>query len=279
MAVLLRALGIPARVTLGFTPGTFDAARGQWVVTSQNAHAWVEVLFPEFGWLPFEPTPTRSNPVAVPYTAFNTAQTGGAAGCDVPGQCNRGGKFGNSGTTREPGAFGSRRAKGQNEGVAPSSDLGTSAERESSPLQRWRVRLLLAALALVVLIAFAIPVAKSSRRRLAIRMARDPRQRVLTSFQVLSEQAADLRLGRRANETPAEYRSRLGRAVPTLDGPLDLLTRLTTQAAYSDRDLSPGQAEEASRSARSVIREIRATVGGAVRFLGLFRIERYSLPR
>jgi hypothetical protein len=58
-----------------------------------------------------------------------------------------------------------------------------------------------------------------------------------------------------------------------------MLTRLTTEAAYSDRGFSQGQAEEASRSARSVIREIRGTVGTAVRLLGLFRIERYSLAR
>ena len=60
---------------------------------------------------------------------------------------------------------------------------------------------------------------------------------------------------------------------------MDLLVRRTTRAAYSNDDLSPQQADEASASARSVIREIRDQVGARVRLLGLFRIERYSLPR
>jgi len=276
MAVLLRALGIPARVALGFTPGTFDAARGQWVVTSQNAHAWVEVLFPRFGWLPFEPTPTRSNPVAVPYTAFTATPLGGQQGCEVPGQCGRGGRS-TRGTQLEPG-INNRPRVGHDEGIPASSGGGTFAvPGEASPSYRGRV--LLALLGLALLFALCIPLVKAARRRMTLRGARDPRGRVLASFQILTEQAADLRLGRRPNETPDEYRARLSRAVPSLDGPLAMLTRLTTEAAYSDRGFSQGQAEEASRSARSVIREIRGTVGTAVRLLGLFRIERYSLAR
>src|SRR5206468_95525 len=45
MAVLLRALGIPARVAVGFTPGSYDPKQGVYHVTGQNAHAWVETLF------------------------------------------------------------------------------------------------------------------------------------------------------------------------------------------------------------------------------------------
>src|SRR2546422_9770823 len=64
VAVMLRALGIPARGAGGFAPGQPGPVPGTYSVTTQNAHAWVEVLFPTFGWLPFEPTPTRSNPAA-----------------------------------------------------------------------------------------------------------------------------------------------------------------------------------------------------------------------
>jgi hypothetical protein len=57
MAVMLRMLGIPARVAVGFTSGTFDD--GTWVVTDHEAHAWVEVWFAGEGWVPFDPTPGR----------------------------------------------------------------------------------------------------------------------------------------------------------------------------------------------------------------------------
>ena len=66
MAVLLRSIGIPARVVIGFTAGESDA-RGDYVVTTQDLHAWVEVPFEGYGWLPFEPTPTRVNPAANSY--------------------------------------------------------------------------------------------------------------------------------------------------------------------------------------------------------------------
>ena len=57
MAAMLRMLGIPARVAVGFTSGTNDD--GTWVVTDHDAHAWVEVLFAGLGWIPFDPTPGR----------------------------------------------------------------------------------------------------------------------------------------------------------------------------------------------------------------------------
>lgn len=57
MAAMLRLLGIPARVAVGFTSGTQDD--GTWVVTDHDAHAWVEVWFAGIGWVPFDPTPGR----------------------------------------------------------------------------------------------------------------------------------------------------------------------------------------------------------------------------
>jgi transglutaminase-like putative cysteine protease len=59
MALMLRYLGIPARVAAGFTSGTYDDEEHEWTVTDHNAHAWVEVYFPGYGWMPFDPTPGR----------------------------------------------------------------------------------------------------------------------------------------------------------------------------------------------------------------------------
>ena len=57
MALMLRLLGVPARVAVGFTSGTRDG--DTWVVTDHDAHAWVEVWFAGQGWIPFDPTPGR----------------------------------------------------------------------------------------------------------------------------------------------------------------------------------------------------------------------------
>ncbi len=59
MALMLRYLGIPARVAAGFTSGSYDANSHEWTVTDHEAHTWVEVYFPGWGWIPFDPTPGR----------------------------------------------------------------------------------------------------------------------------------------------------------------------------------------------------------------------------
>ena len=68
MALMLRYLGIPARVAAGFTSGRYDRESGTWTVTDRNAHTWVEAWFPGHGWLPFDPTPGRGR-LAGPYTS------------------------------------------------------------------------------------------------------------------------------------------------------------------------------------------------------------------
>jgi len=57
MALMLRYVGVPARVAVGFSSGTYDPRRGVWTVTDHDAHAWVEAWFTGYGWLPFDPTP------------------------------------------------------------------------------------------------------------------------------------------------------------------------------------------------------------------------------
>lgn len=55
--VLLRSLGIPARLAVGFASGQWE--RGQYLVRDKDAHAWPEVYFPGFGWVEFEPTASQ----------------------------------------------------------------------------------------------------------------------------------------------------------------------------------------------------------------------------
>lgn len=59
MALMLRYLGIPARVAAGFSSGQYDKGSGEWIVTDHDAHEWVEAWFQGWGWVPFDPTPSR----------------------------------------------------------------------------------------------------------------------------------------------------------------------------------------------------------------------------
>jgi transglutaminase-like putative cysteine protease len=57
MALMLRMVGIPARVVAGFSPGSFNRDTGEFRVRDLDAHSWVEVYFTGIGWVPFDPTP------------------------------------------------------------------------------------------------------------------------------------------------------------------------------------------------------------------------------
>ncbi|MFI1201274.1 DUF3488 and transglutaminase-like domain-containing protein [Streptomyces sp. BHT-5-2] len=77
MAAMARTLGIPARVAVGFTPGTRQPD-GTTSVGLKDAHAWPELYFQGVGWTRFEPTPSRGS---VPDYAYpDTSQTPGAGG-------------------------------------------------------------------------------------------------------------------------------------------------------------------------------------------------------
>lgn len=69
MAVMLRTQGVAARVATGFATGSYDANRGAYRVTASAAHAWVEVFFPGYGWVEFEPTPARTTFAYPRYTS------------------------------------------------------------------------------------------------------------------------------------------------------------------------------------------------------------------
>ncbi len=60
MAILLRTQGIPAREVNGFLGGEWSDFGNYLAVTQNQAHAWVEVWFPDYGWVPFDPTPAGS---------------------------------------------------------------------------------------------------------------------------------------------------------------------------------------------------------------------------
>ena len=78
MTVMLRMLGVPARVAVGFTAGTWRG--GVWTVTDYQAHAWVEAWFAGYGWLTFDPTPGRGTLSAAYTLASDSADAVAALG-------------------------------------------------------------------------------------------------------------------------------------------------------------------------------------------------------
>jgi len=77
MAVILRDMGVPTRIAQGFLPGSRDQNAATERVLFSNAHAWVEVYFPGYGWLPFDPTGNNLSQIA-PLPSGNPTASGSA---------------------------------------------------------------------------------------------------------------------------------------------------------------------------------------------------------
>ena len=81
MVVMVRAVGIPARLVTGFSSGTYDYNSNRFVVVQANTHSWVEVYFPGIGWVEFEPT---TNQLPFSHPGETSDQTKPAAGIPPP---------------------------------------------------------------------------------------------------------------------------------------------------------------------------------------------------
>jgi transglutaminase-like putative cysteine protease len=62
MTVMLRSIGIPARIASGFQSGVYNSMTELWLVRASDAHTWVEAWIPGHGWTTFDPTPPDPNP-------------------------------------------------------------------------------------------------------------------------------------------------------------------------------------------------------------------------
>ena len=85
MALLVRMAGIPARVVTGFSTGATDSKTGEFVVRDFDAHSWVEVYYPGWGWLTFDPTPADSPARSQPSDRARTSSGGSAGGTSFGG--------------------------------------------------------------------------------------------------------------------------------------------------------------------------------------------------
>jgi len=237
MALMLRYLGIPARVAAGFTSGRYRD--GTWTVTDHDAHAWVEVWFRGYGWLPFDPTPGRGH-LSAPYTAAssNFDATSAAALVGV-------------GALRK--LFESRvRAAGTPQALA----RGEHARSVPVPTDGRSHRLLIVALVLLALAAagWALLAAKLARRRLRY-ATNDPRAVAFACRRELVEFLADQRVEVPASATAAEVaRLVLQEYALAADG--------FVRAVEAARFGAPEAAAAAAAAARREVRELRRLLRG-----------------
>ena len=179
MVMMARESGIPARMAIGFLPGTAD--RGTYTIHASDAHAWPELFFDGVGWLRFEPTPSGAqNTVAPPYSLAPTSPDSTDPSTSAPSSNVRPTNTRPDGAN-DPGA------------LDPTATTGTSA-KSSFLGQQARTALLWVLIGLVigVLGSLAVPVAARSRLRRRLRDAPDEATRVEVEWQSMVERLGDL---------------------------------------------------------------------------------------
>jgi protein-glutamine gamma-glutamyltransferase len=239
MALMLRLLGIPARVAVGFTSGEYSADDKEWVVKDTNAHAWVEVWFPGYGWMPFDPTPGRGQLDAT-YAVTSQAYNAGDA-ADITG-------FVQALETISPGRAAQLRTLANRPGLAEGTPLGSGTG--TFTVVRDRGLSLFALLAIVIGCGIAAVLVVKAIRRSARFASRDPRELASACRRDIVGFLADQGVELPRSATLPEIGSMLERFYSIDAGSF---VRDVTMARFGP----PQQAGAAVRRARRDLREVR----------------------
>jgi transglutaminase-like putative cysteine protease len=249
-AAMARAVGLPARVGVGFTTGDLGPD-GFFTVRGYHGHAWPEVYLAGFGWVAFEPTPGRGIPGGEAYTGVPEQQA-------APGAPNTATTLATTSTTAGSGDPGAPT-------TLPNLDLGDSGVQAGDVAPKhnpWPHRLLVL-LAVVAIAPFlwaaGVAVALIVRRWRRRARATTPRDRVAVAWDEVGEALARSGIPARRSETPIEYATRASRLAKIDRAILDELADLTTVSRYAP----PGDDlidEERAASALHSARELERTL-------------------
>ncbi len=270
MAIMLRATGVPARVAVGFLPGSAVVQPGLpegveqagratlYSVTTNDAHAWVEVLFPGHGWVKFDPTP-RSDGATMPpqisdldpelTIAERTNQAGTEDGADVPDLTDE--------DIPDP------------EGLPPGVDLDPLPE-DGAGVGVGRGGLVLLGLLTLLVVSLVAWFVALWRRRPHHRHIHGA-DRVLAAQRRVHIMAARYGLGRRPHETAREVARRWVRDGHVPAEPASGFVSLSEAAAFGG-ELPEQAGEQAEALGDQLVASMRTSIGARERFLAPVRL-------
>ncbi len=206
MVMMLRSVGIPARYAVGYLPGK-QQSDGGWRVESDAAHAWVEVYFPTYGWVEFDPTPGNQENGQRPADFVGSAPLPAATPHTNP----------SAGPAQQPDCIDPLDPT-CNKGSLPIDSTTRSGPQLPIPL----LMVLLAVLLLGVgLIYFLFRRVRLSEPEAA--------------FEGVAALARRLGYGPQPAQTTYEYADRLSELVPVARGDLQLIALAKVEATYARR--------------------------------------------
>ncbi len=234
MAVMLRSQGIPARVVGGYYPAPWDDDRQGYLYREKNAHLWVEVFFPGFGWIPFEPTSSQ-NPIPYGDAAMGDkpeptpTPTPEPTPTPVPDASPVSGQTGQPVAPDRPTPFLSQPGRALGWAAVVLAVLAALGATAAAGVWQWRLRGLSPAGGLYA--------------------------RAMQAGKFWGVQPEP-------NQTPREYAERFGEAVPAASGPARIVADLYSQDIYAGRT-PDAPALDRARAAWAQLR--RETLGGLLR--------------
>jgi transglutaminase-like putative cysteine protease len=225
MAILLRAAipghPIATRLVQGFLPGTRVSSTSV-VVANRDAHAWVEVYFPGYGWIPFDPTGNGVGrpPVLTEGPVITPAPSGASPGA--------------------AGTSGPRPSRADR--PDPSDPAGTSGPYlpPARPGDPGMLALFAVLLGLLMLAAVFVAWWRGPRGEISADRA----------WSSLSGAGARFGVRQRPTQTIYEYASALGDLVPVARTDLRTVADATVEATYGGTELAPGRLEAVRRAMR-----------------------------
>jgi hypothetical protein len=264
MALVLRLHGIPARVAVGFTPGKLQSA-DTYLVNDRDAHAWVEVYFPGYGWIPFEPTPGSHLPTDTSSSnpKFATLTTGGGTNISPAARAFLGSVFGGKGNFSNALL---QKRKADSEGLGgrtPSSQIAIRTDGGGSGHGRFFTWLL--TITAVVLVAILALKAVAVRWRY---LRPGPRAKAAAAYHDLATFVGDQGMEVRPEDTFEELAERVD---STFGVDAEAFARSATRARYAPLPVAEDEARLLRRQLRAIKHDVRERltprerVGGALR--------------
>ncbi|MFF3641798.1 DUF3488 and DUF4129 domain-containing transglutaminase family protein [Streptomyces sp. NPDC002564] len=259
MASMARTLGIPARVAVGFTPGTAQGD-GTMSVGLRDAHAWPELYFEGVGWTRFEPTPSRGTP---PDYTRSDVPSGGVSDPDTPEPA----------TSSEPSTAPSAsdscppdvRKQGGCQSAAP--QVATGSGGTGPPIGT------IAGISLAALAVLALPLlpllwrtrVRAARLGAGGRTGADAATRTLAAWLEVTDTAWDHGIAPDESQTPRKAAARIVRAGRLTGGPAEAVHRVAAaveQVLYAPR---PQPATGLAEDVRRIRDGLGAPLGQAAR--------------
>jgi hypothetical protein len=252
MVLMLRSLGIPARLVTGYLGAEYNPFEDYYMVRQSNAHAWVEAYLPDRGWTTFDPTPPSGLPVsaklgwsllasqAYDYLLFRWDRYVLTFGF-----------YDQLGLARRLVVFWSRLWDGRGDREDRQREIPAAEERLESPRRESEMSWQPSAVQVLPLaLVLALAAWWTWRHRPAFSGARAYRQ-----LRARSEK--DPRLSLTSSVPPLELTARIARHRPVVRNSADRVVELYLQESFGGRELSDAERRELKQVLGEALRGLR----------------------